>query len=230
MLDNLKRFREPVAWALLAIIVGGMVLAVARLILTLVSGATSVFSAFAIIANSVMNLAAVIALLAAISVCLFVLPTTPRAVQLTRLSAWVITVGTLITLIATIIGISSSAGFFGILFELLGAVFDIAMKVVCAAVLWVIYRAVKAGRMQPDDLRGTAMESEAEVAGVATAPVWQPGQATGAVWRTAAEAASGEAPQARPTSHNAWKRVEMRADGLADPGASVEVSKDDTPE
>lgn len=219
MLENLKRFREPIAWVLLAVILAELTLGVVRLVLALLSGGTTVFAAFASIAGSAMNLTLVVALVAIVCVCLFIAPATPRAVRLTQASAWVITIGTLITLVATLVGLTAVPGVLGIIFELLGAVFDIVMKAVAAGVLWVIYRATKAGRMQPEDMREDppAIEEPAP-------PVWKPTEASGSVWRTAAEAASGQAPSQRPASESGWKRVEP---GRPEPDASPR--KGDTP-
>lgn len=191
MVENLKRVREPAGWALLAVIVGTMLLNIVRLGWVLTHGALPVFSAFAEIANNTMSPTLVALQVALVCLCLFVAPPTPRAAALTRASAMVVTLGTLLTIVSTVIGLWASTGIAGVVFELLGGLLDIVLKLLGTIVLWVIDRAVRAGRLTPS-VAPTA-DPELAVPSVADegAPIWQPGRASGAVWRTAADAASG---------------------------------------
>lgn len=199
MIENLKRVREPVAWALLAVIVASMALSIVSLVRQMSgSGAReAVFTAFAAIASSSMNLTLVVSLVAMVCVCLFIAPATAHAIGLARAALIVVSLGTLLTVVATALGVAASAGVAGIVFELLGGLLDIALKVVAVAVLWVIHRAVSTGRMAtpaavvepaaPPALPPRAIEPEAP-------PVWAPSEAAGTVWTTAAEAAAGSRP------------------------------------
>lgn len=198
MVDNLKRFREPIAWAFVAVVVGSMLLSIVRLVLAMTTEKLPVFAGFQDIANNSMNLTLVALLAAMVCLCLFIAPATPHAVALARWAAIVVTLGTLLTIVATALGLWASPGIFGVVLELLGGVLDIVLKIVACVVLWVIYRAVKAGRMAPPavaepDLPVRAITDEAP-------PVWQPGQAAGSVWKTAAEAAAGSSADA-PAPH-----------------------------
>ena len=60
MLDNLKRIRQPVTWAVLVIICASQVLGIVRLTLLVFWEKTQVFAAFQEIGQSIMNLSLVI--------------------------------------------------------------------------------------------------------------------------------------------------------------------------
>lgn len=185
MVDNLKRLREPAGWALLVVTVASMVVALVRLGLVLTRGELPVYAAFADIAVGSMNLTLVAALVAVVCLCLFIAPPTPRAVPLARAAAIVVTVGALLTLVATGIGVWAAHGVWGVLFELLGGLVDLLLKLLAAVALWIIARAVSGGRLETPALESfVPPQDEAP-------PVWQPSQASGSVWKTAADAASG---------------------------------------
>lgn len=189
MVDNLKRFREPVAWAFILLIVGSMALSIARLVLAMTTESAPVFTAFQDIANNAMNLTLVALLIVMVCLCIFIAPPAVHVKALTRWSAIVVTLGTVLTIVATVLGLMGH-GVFSVVLELLGGILDIIIKIVACVVLWVIDRAVHLGRMAVE----RAAEAVPEVASAPVAvesPVWQPGQATGSVWRTAAEAAAG---------------------------------------
>ena len=196
MIENLKRVREPVTWTILLAIVASMALSVVSLVRQ-VSGPEAreaVFAAFASIASNAMNLTLVVSLVALVCLCLFIAPPTPHAVGLARAALIVVSLGTLLTIVATALGVAASAGVAGIIFELLGGLLDIALKSAAVAVLWVIHRAVSAGRLaappaieQEEPLPTRAIIPDAP-------PVWRPTEATGSVWATAADAAAGTLP------------------------------------
>lgn len=190
MLENLKRIRQPVTWAVLAIICAGQLLGVTRLVLLVVREHQPVFDAFQGIGQSIMSLSLVIALVGLVCACLFVPPATGSAVRLARLSAWAIAIGTLLQLISLVLGLAASANVFGLIMEVLGGLLDIVLKAVAAGVLWVLVRGVRSGRL---DLAPAAVETSAPEPPT-TAPVWQPEQASGTAWRSARDAASGARP------------------------------------
>lgn len=201
MIDNLKRLREPAGWLLLAIIVGFMVLSVARLAVVLGRGEKPVFSAFDDIASSAMNLTLVALLVVIDCMCLFSPPTTKHAIALTRASAITVTIGTGFTLVATGLGLASSGNVAVVLLEALGGLLDILLKALASAALWIILRAVSSGRLQTRDGGFVAEPAPLPAPEPPSAPdappIWQPDAAAGSVWRTAADAASGSAPAGR---------------------------------
>ncbi|HVK44893.1 MAG TPA: hypothetical protein VM429_08310 [Micropruina sp.] len=197
MLENLKRIRQPVTWAVLVIIGASLVLGVVRLSILVFWDKTQVFAAFQEIGSSIMSLSLVIALVLLVCACLFVTPATPQAIRLAKLSAWMIGIGTALQLICLILGLAASANAFGLIMEILGGLLDIALKGVAAGVLWVLVRGVKSGRL---DMASPVPEVEAPVQAPGTVPVWRPEQATGTAWRSARQAASGARPDAGAVS------------------------------
>mgnify|MGYP001266235260 CR=1 FL=1 len=200
MLENLKRVREPAAWALLTVIVGFMALNIVRLVWVLTHDQLPVFTAFADIASNSMSLTLVALQVALVCLCLFVSPATGRSVGLARASAAVVSLGTLLTVVATGIGLWANKGVMGVVFELLGGLLDIVLKVLAAVILWVILRAVRTGRMQTPVAPATPEPELLHALTDEAPPVWQPAQAAGTVWKTAADAAaSGSAGPAPST-------------------------------
>lgn len=191
MLDNLKRIRQPVTWAVLAIICASLVLGVVRLTMLVFWEQTQVFAAFQEIGLSIMNLSLVIALVGLVCACLFVPPATGNAVRMAKLSAWVIAIGTLLQLVCLLLGLAASANAFGVIMETLGGLLDIALKAMAAGVLWVLVRGVNSGRL---DLAPAVPEVVAPPEQPKAQPVWRPEQASGTAWRSAREAASGARP------------------------------------
>lgn len=195
MVDNLKRFRQPLTWAAVLIIVASMVLSIVRLVVAVTTDQKPVFAAFQDIANSAMNLTLVFVLVALVCSCLFVSPPTPDAKRVLKVSAIVVSAGTLLTIVAMVIGVQASAGVVGVVLEFLGGLLDFILKAIASITLWLVLRAVSAGRMGTA-AAVSAAEPELEVTpGPARQPAtWEPSAAAGQVWRTAKDAASGQAP------------------------------------
>jgi len=193
MVENLKRVREPAAWAMLAVIVGFMALNIVRLVWVLSHDQLPVFTAFSDIASNSMSLTLAALQVALVCLCLFVSPATGRSVALARASAVVVSLGTVLTVVATALGLWSNKGVMGVVFELLGGVLDILLKVLAAIILWIILRAVRTGRMQTPVAPATPEPELLHALSDAAPPVWQPAQAAGTVWKTAADAAAAGA-------------------------------------
>ncbi len=197
MIENLKRIREPLTWAVIAIVAANIVLGLVELVIQL-REAVPVFAAFQEIGASLMNMTLVLAVVALVCTCFFIAPATPRALLLTKVAAWVLTVGVLLTLICSMLGVAASANVMGVIFEIVGGLLDLLLKGVAAGSLWVLLRGVDAGRID------TAEPAPAPAAPVVDAPAvdapgakelpattWQRSEAAGAAWRTADDAASG---------------------------------------
>ena len=171
-----------------------------------------------------MGLVGVIVLVVLVWGCLFVAPATKDAVRITRVAAWVVSAGTVLTLVATLLGLSASAGVFGVVLEFLGGLLDIILKAVAAGVLWIVLRAISGGRLQ-------ASPREVPVVEVATPPppleappapsTWRPSEASGSVWRSASDAAAGPpaGAQGTPGAGSQWRPVERNTpvEGQKDP-------------
>lgn len=215
MIDTILRFREPTAWLVLAVTVASMALAIVRSGVALVTGGTVAVAASQDVANTAMNLTLVVVIVAQVCACLFIPPSTPRAPAVARAAALVVTAGTLLTLVAMVLGLSASAGAFGVILEALGGLLDVVLKGAASIVLILIVRAIGAGRLEPAEVAAPVPPPE-EAAPSAPeprqAPTWRPSEASGSVWRTASDAADG-APAAghgRPGA-GTWHRVERPA-------------------
>ncbi|MFT4218626.1 MAG: hypothetical protein QM619_15770 [Micropruina sp.] len=197
VLENLKRIRQPVTWAVLAILCAGQLLGVVRVVLLVFPGQTPVFEAFQEISDSIMSLSLVIVLAGLVCACLFVPPAAGNAIRLAKLSAWAIAVGALLQLVCLLMGVAASANVFGVIMEILGGLLDVVLKAVAAGVVGVLVRGVRSGRL---DL-APAVPEVAAPEKPRTPPVWQPEQASGTAWRSARDAASGARPDigATPT-------------------------------
>lgn len=227
MIDNILRFREPATWLVLAVTVAGMVLALVRSGVHLVTGGSGAIAASQDVANSAMNLTLVVVIVALVNACLFIRPASPRALAVARASALVVTTGTILTLVAMVIGLTASAGALGVILEALGGLLDFVLKFAASVVLWLMARALRAGRL---DLPTAAAPAAPVVEAPAgddrgrQAPTWRPSEASGSVWRTASDAAEG-APAA---GHGApgtgtWHRVERpKPSQEPDPGRFVD--------
>lgn len=220
MIDNILRFREPSTWLVLAVTVAGMVLALVRSGVSMATGGTGAIAASQDVANSAMNLTLVVVIVALVCACLFIPPSTPRAVAVTRAAAFVVTVGTLLTLVAMVAGLSASAGALGVVLEALGGLLDVILKGAACVVLWLLVRAIGAGRLEPAESALPAVVEEPAVEqNPRQAPSWRPSEASGSVWRTASEAADG-APASghgQPGS-GTWRRVERGVPTDEEPG------------
>lgn len=224
VLENLKRIRQPVTWAVLGVLVANMVIQVVKFVYLVVFEQSGVFESFQEVGISILPLTLVLALIGLVCSCLFVTPATGRALGLAKLSAWVVTGGVIAQLVCLLLGVAASANGFAVVLEILGGLLDVILKSVAAGVLWVLHRGVGAGRID------MAPPAPAEISPVSdtptTPPVWRRDEAAGTAWRTANDAASGAAPSApggavyptepaQPdddTPSRLWKPVQKRGD------------------
>ncbi|HEY3337562.1 MAG TPA: hypothetical protein VGK18_03590 [Propionicimonas sp.] len=191
MIDNLKRIREPLTWAVIAVVAANIVVGMIHLVVQL-QQSTPVYEAFQEIGSSLMNLTLVVIVVALVCTCFFIAPATRHALTVTRAAAGVLTVGVVLTLVCSAMGVAASANPVGVAFEIVGTLLDLILKALAAGVLWVLMRGVDAGRIDtaaPAALPEPAAVEPEVVEDVPT--VWQRSEATGAVWRTADEAATG---------------------------------------
>jgi hypothetical protein len=191
MIDNLKRIREPLTWTVIAVVAANIVLGIVHLVVQL-QHATPVYEAFQEIGSSLMNLTLVVAVVALVCTCFFIAPATRHALLVTRVAAGVLSVGVVLTLVCSALGVAASANPLGVAFEIVGTLLDLILKALAAGVLWVLMRGVDAGRIDTAAPAALPAAVEAEPEATEDVPtVWQRGEATGAVWRTADEAATG---------------------------------------
>lgn len=195
MIENLKRIREPLAWALIALLVANLVLGIVQLVMAL-QQAVPLFEAFQNIGISLMNISLVVAVIALVCTCFFIAPATRHAHTVTLAAAWVLSIGVLLTLVSYGFGVAAADSAIGKVLEIFGSLLDLILKAIAAGSLWVLLRGVRAGRIDtaPPALPEPVEPAEAALEASATPEprtTWQRGEAAGAVWRTADEAAAG---------------------------------------
>lgn len=195
MIENLKRIREPLAWILIALVAANLVLGIVQLVLQ-VQQAVPPFEAFQAIGGSLMNISLLVAVIVLVCTCFFIAPATRHARTLTLVAAWVLTIGVILTLVSYALGAAAADNALGRVLEIVGALLDLILKGIAAGSLWVLLSGVNAGRIDTAPLALPAPEEAEDTAGelpAVTEPrtTWQRGEAAGAVWRTADEAAAG---------------------------------------
>jgi len=221
MIDNLKRIREPLTWAVIAVLAANIVLGMVELVLQL-QQAVPVFEVLQEIGSTLVSLTLAVVVVALVCTCFFIAPATPHALLVTRIAAAVLTLGVLLSLICSALGVVASANPVGVAFEIIGGLLELILKALAAGALWVLSRGVNAGRI---DTAAPALEAVAEPAPATTEEVptvWQRSEAAGAVWRTADEAATGargaaRLPAAEPPASAAIFRDEAEPQGTDDP-------------
>lgn len=191
MIENLKRIREPLTWAVIVLVAANLVLGIVELVRQ-VQQEVPLFEAFQALGGSLMSMSLVIAVIALVSTCFFIAPATRHARLVTLVAALVLSVGVVLTLISYLLGAIAADDPFGRVVEIVGSLIDLLLKAVGAGALWVLLRGVTAGRID------TAPRAEpvAEVEEAAAEPsaartTWQRDEAAGAMWQTADDAAAG---------------------------------------
>jgi hypothetical protein len=187
MIENLKRIREPLAWTAIALTLLGMGLTGWRLVTDF--GQMSVTEAFQEVGSSWLNISIALLVLVVVMSCSLVAPASSRALPITRVAAVVLSLGVVATLVSSLMGMWASAAGVGVILDVLGGLLDVAFKALTAAALWVFLRGVKAGRIETAPKSADSAVDQEEVGPRPT--TWAREEASGTVWWTAAEAASG---------------------------------------
>lgn len=197
MLDNLKRIREPLAWAVLGVVVLAVAIPAVQVLAyaNLDDPALLAYSAVAYLAGWSFLL---VVLVAAVAVCA-IEPAVPRAGVLASLAAWLATVAVGLPLAALAVAAFLRQAPPGVDPSVLGAVPEALLGVVAVAALWALARRGPGSDEIDQDV-------DAAAAGLPSAPepesddrpavVWSRDDAAGTAWRTADEAAAG-APGSR---------------------------------
>ena len=224
MVENLLRLREPVAWIVVGVTAVSIVLAVVRFVLALGSGAP--FSAAAQdVSLEAMSLTLVLAVVALVIASVFHAPVA-GARRLVPAAATVVTIGTLLTVLGALLGLPASSGALAVVLEVLGGLLDVVLKVVGAVTLWLIHRGMSAGRIHVapavvvEEAPATAEASES----APPAPTWAPDAASGSVWTSASDAASGAQPSGWgvPGGGTGWQPVTRPSLDAGEPEALPE--------
>lgn len=230
MLDNLTRLREPAAWTAIVVTAVSIVLALVRFVLTVSTGVVPFSAAAQDVALHAMSLPLVIVVVALVWACVFHSPL-PSAPRIVTAAAVTVALGTLITIVAVILGLTASAGTLGVVLEIVGGVLDVALKLGAAIILWLIRRGLRGGRI--DVPRPVSAEPEPE-ASVPPQPVgqqpaaeasggWTPPVATGTAWASASDAAAGAPGLDAAPASSGWHPVRRPEIGETSPAGAVEA-------
>lgn len=197
MIENLKRTREPLAWALIVLVLAGMVLTGWRLVTGLAEPDATIFTVFADAALSWLNMSIAIPLVILVMLCILITPMTRFARLVAWVAAIVLSIGVVLTLVSNLLGMWASAYSVGVVLDVLGGLFDLAFKALAAGSLWVLIRGVRGGQIETPEpvVTGGVLDpapAEQQPAEPEQKPTtWSRTSASGTAWRTAAEAASG---------------------------------------
>ncbi len=231
MLDNLIRLREPAAWTAIVVTAVSIILALVRFVLAFSTGVVPFSAAAQDVALHAMSLPLVIVVVALVWACVFHSPL-PSAPRIVTAAALTVAIGTFITIVAVILGLTASAGTLGVVLEIVGGVLDVALKLGAAIVLWLIHRGLRGGRIDVPSAAPAAPEPALEASVVdepapeASAGGWAPPVATGTAWASASEAAAGAPGVDAAPGASGWHPVRHPAIGDGTSAGAVEAGRD----
>ncbi|WP_028707365.1 hypothetical protein [Propionicicella superfundia] len=212
MLDHVKKYRDIAAWVVLALVVGSMVFAVVRIVVTSVSTEYTLGQAALSYGESTLGLTPALIVLAVVALCVFLKPSSPSAPTLTLVAAIVVSAGTVLSLIFTFIGLSATlGGSIGVIFQLLGSMTDVILKALVAAALWLLRRGQQTG-VVGSPLAANTPSAQASAPTVSPAGPGEP--IAGSAWKSASDAAKGAPAEVRPESgaSRQWRPVNRPPD------------------
>ncbi len=219
--DTLRRVREPVSWLVIILGIGLFLLGVARLVYELIRGDTTLPE----VARGEVTLLPVshVLLLVAVTLsCILVSPVTRRGRTVVRVAAMVILVAALTEAALLVIGlVEAPGGAFATGLEITGGLLSLALKAAAAWFLWQAARHSPRGVELPD-----ADHTNPTGKAAASSVIWRAGEAVGASWTRAGDAATGAAAQ----SHGVAGEKSDRWDAsVAGPTAGEASPADTTP-
>jgi hypothetical protein len=189
MIESVKRIREPFTWAVVAVLLAGLVIGLVRIVLD-AGSKLPLLAALQASGGDLMNLTVVFALVGLVCTCLFVAPATRNALLVTRVSAVVVSLGVAVSALVDVLGLFGAPDALTVAMDSLGGLLDLVLKAMAAGALWLLARGVSAGRIEPAESVTTAEESVITPGPAAVS--WRREDAVGTAWGSAADAASGQ--------------------------------------
>ncbi len=218
MIDRVKSFREPATIIAIVVVLVGIAVTSGRIatglqdfplaqVLRGISGPYGLVDALVL---TVLALS-----------CAVVRPVTRHAAQITLAASLLLWLGVLAGLAFLVISMfAAGEGSFSRVLESIGGLTDIALRVLMAYALVLARRVVA----EPQPATAASVE-EAPAQGVVEdptrRPTWQSDEATGVVWRSAADAASGAAAGTYGGSGRGWQVDPQGADTVPLPEPSA---------
>ena len=200
MIDRIKAFREPATIVALVVVLVGIAITSGRIATDLrtyplaqvLRGVTGLYGLVDALVLTVLTLA-----------CVLVGPQTRHAAQLALAASLLLWLGAAVGLVFLVISLlSAGEGSWSRFLESIGGLTDIALRGLMGYVL-ILARRVAAGPVSTPPPSGTPVP-DAPGADSSRRPTWQPDEATGVVWRSAADAASGAAAGTYTSTGGSW--------------------------
>ncbi len=202
MIDRIKGFREPATVVALVVVLVGIAITSGRIasglqdfpLAQVLRGVSGVYGLVDALVLTVLALT-----------CVLVGPQTRHAVQVTLAAAALLWFGAAVGL--AFLAVSLFAGGEGSLarvLESVGGLTDIALRVVMGYALVLARRVALESAVQPAAPSVPAPIEPQAPQDPARRPTWQSDEATGVVWRSAADAASGAAAGTYGTAGRGW--------------------------
>ncbi len=204
MIDRIKAFREPATIvAIIAVLVG--IAATSGRIATelrtypLAQVLRGVSGLYGLVEALVLTMLAL--------TCVLVTPKTRHAAELTLAAAFLLWLGTVVGLAFLAVSLlAAGEGSLDRILESIGGLTDIALRGLMGYVLLLARRVALSPVPATEATPTTPAPDGAQASRVepSSRPVWQPDEATGVVWRSASEAASGAAAGTYASTGGSW--------------------------
>jgi hypothetical protein len=202
VIDRIKAFREPATTVAIVAVLVGIAATSGRI-------ATEVHTySLAQVLRGVTGLYGMVdglVLTALALACVLVAPKTRHASQLTLAAALLLWLGAVAGLV--FLGISLLAAGEGSLSRVLdsiGGLTDVALRGLMGYVLLLAHRVAEAPAAELTSTTPASVVEEPPREEASSRPIWQPDEATGVVWRSASEAASGAAAGTYSSLGGSW--------------------------
>lgn len=194
MVDQLKRYREPLAVVVAVVVAVNLVLDIVGEVLAARHGVVDALRG----ANEV-GLVSVLCVLLTAGLCWLVEPVTRHARAIALAAALIVSAATLVALVNLIGTLLAPAATFAAVLEAIGGGTDLALKAVAAFVLWQL------ARRRDHDETPSAVVAAAPADQIEPAqPTWSRETAAGASWQSARQAATGAAPGRWGSAPSGW--------------------------
>lgn len=203
MIDRVKAFREPATMVAIVVVLVGIAVTSGRIATDL---QTSPLAQVLRVVTGLYGLVDGLVLTVLALSCVLVAPKTRHASQLTLGAAVLLWLGAASGLVFLVITLAARESSLSRVLDSVGGLTDVALRGLMGYALLLAHRVAVAPEAPTEATRTTpapgAAESPPEE--LASRPIWQPDEATGVVWRSASDAASGAAAGTYSSSGRSW--------------------------
>jgi hypothetical protein len=206
MIDRIKAFREPATVVAIVVVLVGIAVTSGRIATDL---HTYPLAQVLLGVNGLYGLIDALVLTVLTLACVLVGPQTRHAPQFTLVAALLLWLGAVVGLVFLVVSLlAAGEGSWSRFLEAVGGLTDIALRGLMGYVLILAQRVatttVAASAPTSTVLPSGTPALEAPPEDSSRRPTWQPDEATGVVWRSAADAASGAAAGTYQSTGGAW--------------------------